>query len=51
MVAGVWRSVAVSVGRGENLLYSDGLATAKVTPFLKAPSRLSLPVVLLQGKL
>ena len=40
MVARVWRSVAVNGDRGENLLY---LRTDR--------PRLSLPIVLLQGKL
>ena len=52
VVAGVWRSVAVIVGRGEKPSLSlDGPAAAKIVPFLKASSRLSLPVMRLWGKL
>ena len=50
MVAGVWRSVVVIVGRGENLLYLWTDRRRRLAPFLKASSRPSLPVVLLQGK-
>ena len=50
MDAGVWRSVVVIVGRGENLLYLRTDRRRRIVTFLKVSSRPSLSVGLLQRK-